>query len=371
MRLLSALGGRRTPARQDPHDRGDARHILFNVQLLRFLAAFAILFTHIADILFHGSPLVTAIPWTGGVDVFFVISGFIMAWMTAGDFGKPGAAARFLLRRIVRVVPPYWFFTIILIVAVVAAGGRLRNTTAEPMQVLTSLLFVPWPRIDGQLVPILAQGWTLNYEMFFYLAFALSMLFRRGLLILACTFTALVAVHPFVPDNWFALAFYTDPLILEFLLGIALGRLYLSGVRLNPIAAALMITLAIIAFLALPAIEGPFAHVIRVGGPAGLLTAAVILAPEPRRIGRILGAAKLGGDASYTLYLSHTLIIFPLVLLAELAAIDLPWLVLTISLFVAISFSVAFYRWAEAPFTKLLGRRLHAQASYGPATVAP
>lgn len=348
-----------------------ARSILFNVQLLRFLAAFAILFSHAADLLFHGSPLVTAIPWTAGVDVFFVISGFIMTWMTAGEFGEPQAARRFLMRRIVRIVPTYWFFTLLLAVVVIAAGGRLRNTTAEPIQVVTSLFFVPWPRIDGLLNPILAQGWTLNFEMFFYAAFALSLLLRRGLPILALCFIALVAVNPLVPEEWFVLAFYTDPMILEFLAGIALARLYLAGVRLTAVAASLLVATAVIGFVAMRLVGGGGEHIVQVGIPAALFTAAIVLAPEPHRLGRLLGAAKIGGDASYTLYLSHTLIVFPLVLIGQKVGINLPWLMLAIILVIAIAFSILFYRWVEAPLTAVLGRRLRAQGARGAATSAP
>lgn len=347
------------------------RPILYNVQLLRFVAAFAILFTHGADQLFHGSPLVTAIPWTGGVDVFFIVSGFIMTWMTAGEFGKSQGAWRFLLRRIVRVAPTYWFFTLLLVAAVVVAGGRLRNTTADLAQVLTSLLFVPWPRIDGQLNPILAQGWTLNFEMFFYASFALSMLFKRGLQVLAGCFIVLVTLNPIVPEGWFVLAFYSDPIIFEFLAGVALARLYRRGMRLNSRGAALLVALAVIAYLLIPPIEGRFARVLGVGFPAFLLTAALIFAPEPQRTGRIFGAARVGGDASYTLYLSHTLIALPCVLLAQRAGIDAPWLVLAIILVGALSFSILFYRSVEAPVTTVLGRKLHLRAARVAATVAP
>lgn len=347
------------------------RPILYNVQLLRFMAAFAILFAHGADLLLPRSPLIDAIPWTAGVDVFFVVSGFIMTWMTAGEFGTSQAARRFVLRRIVRIVPPYWFFTILLAAAVVAAGGRLRNTTADPVQLLTSLFFVPWPRITGQMNPILAQGWTLNFEMFFYASFALSMLFRRGLLMLAGCFVVLVALHPIVPDGWFVLAFYTNPIILEFLAGIAIARVYLMGKRLNFLGVALLLTLAVFAFMIIPSIEGRFARVWELGFPAVLLTAAVIFVPEPQRIGRFLRYAGTGGDASYTLYLSHTLIVFPAVLLAEKAEIDAPWLVLTIILVGALSFAILFYRWVEAPVTIVLGRKLHLRAARGAETVAP
>jgi exopolysaccharide production protein ExoZ len=362
---------RLTGARSSTHLLQVRRQVIFNVQLLRFLAAAAILLTHTASLLLPATSPIWAVPWTGGVDVFFVISGFIMTWMTAGQFGSDGAAAQFLRRRIIRIVPPYWFFTFAVIAIVIVAGGRVRNTTADPVQVLTSLLFVPWPRIDGNLNPILSQGWTLNYEMFFYLAFALSMMFRRGLLLLVIAFCLLVAMHAFIPSSWFVLAFYSDPIILEFVAGIALARVYLTGRRVPPLTSLLMIAAAVLWFALVPIDAGDFSEPISVGIPAALLTSALVLAPEPLRLGPIRRAFRAGGDASYTLYLSHTLTAGAVIMLCAWIGLGSPWAVIGIASACAIIFAVLFYEILEAPFTAFLGRRFHARVSEGPATVAP
>jgi peptidoglycan/LPS O-acetylase OafA/YrhL len=148
-----------------------AKPVLFNVQMMRFFAAFGVLLSHTMGFTIPPGAPVWSVPLTAGVHVFFVISGFIMVWMTANQFGDAAAARKFLLRRIIRIVPPYWFFTFIVIAAVAAQGGQIRNTTASWDLIATSLLFIPWPRSDGMLIPIMAQGWTLNFEMFFYLVF--------------------------------------------------------------------------------------------------------------------------------------------------------------------------------------------------------
>ena len=346
------------------------RQLIFNVQLLRFLAAAAVLFTHTFTLLLPQSPL-SIVPWIGGVDVFFVISGFIMTWMTLGQFGSAHASRRFLLRRIIRIVPPYWFFTLLTIAVVVAAGGRIRNTTADGAQIATSLLFIPWPRIDGAFVPILAQGWTLNYEAFFYLAFAVAMLFRGGLPLLVGGFAALAIAHPFLPPPWFVLGYFSHPVILEFVAGIALAHAYISGLRLPAWASLLLIVAAIAWYAFCPTDAGSFTQPLRLGIPAALLASALVLAPEPPRLDPMRRALQAGGDASYTLYLSHTLTVNAVIALCGKLGMAAPWLVIGLALGAAIAFAVLFYFLVEAPVTSWLGRHMHARVSQGPATVAP
>jgi exopolysaccharide production protein ExoZ len=346
------------------------RQVIFNVQLLRFIAAASVLFTHTYGLLVS-SRVLAAVPWTGGVDIFFVISGFIMTWMTRGQFGKASDARRFLLRRIIRIVPPYWFFSLVVIAIVLVAGGRIRHTTVDSAQIVTSLLFIPWPRADGNYYPILAQGWTLNYEMFFYLAFAVALLFRRGLLLLVIAFAAMVAMRPYLPLSWFVLGYLSDPIIFEFVAGIGLARLYLAGMRLPAAVSILLIAAAILWYALWTADAGGFTQALQIGVPATLLTGALVLSPEPERVGPFRRFLRKGGDASYTLYLSHTLTVNAVVLLGVKLGVHAPWVLIVAAMLAAILLALLFYELVEAPFTAFLGRRLHARVSGGPATVAP
>ena len=215
------------------------RPLLTNVQFLRFLAAVAVLVGHAGDLFMPAAAHLRTIPWSAGVDIFFVISGFVMTYLTQGQFGRPGAPRAFLIRRIIRIVPPYWLFTTLMVVAVLLFSDHIRNTELDGASVITSYLFVPWPRVaDGQLNPLLSQGWTLNYEAFFYLAFAAALFFRRGLVWLAGGFLLLAALHPLVPAHLFVLKFWTNPIILEFLGGAGLAVLFLRGLRLSAVGLA-------------------------------------------------------------------------------------------------------------------------------------
>jgi peptidoglycan/LPS O-acetylase OafA/YrhL len=347
------------------------RQVLFNVQLLRFFAAFAILFTHTVNLFMPGSPLVAGVPWVGGVDVFFVISGFIMTWMTREQFGNRAAAANFLKRRIIRVVPPYWFFTLLTVAAVLVAGGRIKNVTADPALVISSLAFIPWPRIDGIMVPILPQGWTLNYEAFFYLAFALCMTMRRGLAILVAAFVLFAASAWFIPDRWFVARFFADPIILEFVAGIGLGRLYLAGVRLAPVVSAALIVAAVATYFVMPEVGDTFYRPLHLGIPAALLASALILGPEPKRLNWLGEAIKAGGDASYTLYLSHKLVVAAVVIGCGLAGVESNAAAIIIALIAALAFALIFYRFAEAPVLAGLGNRFKLRGPQVAAAVAP
>lgn len=338
------------------------REIIHNVQVLRFVAAAAIVITHQAALLIpydEESSWFWAVPWTAGADLFFVISGFVMLLLTHQAFGQKGAASDFLKRRIIRIVPPYWFFTTLTVAAVVAAGGRLAGTTVDLPQLLTSYSFVPWPRADGQINPILSQGWTLNYEAFFYAAFALALLSRRGLLALCIVFLTLVLLHPVVPERLFIIRFWTSPIILEFLAGIALARIYLAGVRLSQIGSYALLALAVITFAILSQQHfGLFSRFVTQGLPATLLSAGLILAMEPSRIGTFRRLLQQGGNASYTIYLAHGMTVHAFALLWKKLGVGLPWLGVGIGVTVAILSAVAFYAMAERPLTQALQRKL-------------
>jgi peptidoglycan/LPS O-acetylase OafA/YrhL len=351
-----------------PQPAGVKRPTISNIQFLRFAAAAAVLFSHTCDLLLPPTSFVWAVPWSAGVDLFFVISGFIMAWLTHGQFGEPGAAPRFLRGRIVRIVPPYWLFTGLMILTVLFLGEHVRHTTIDPDQIATSLAFVPWPRHGGQINPILSQGWTLNYEAFFYACFALAMMARRGLLGLGVAFVALAALHPLVPDSWFVLKFYSQPIILEFLGGIGLARLYIAGERLSPVGSGLCAAGAILSYFLLRDLTD---RVLYFGVPALALAAAFMLAPEPRRLGPVRRFLRFGGDSSYTLYLSHTFTVNGVVLLWRSLGVGPPVVAIFAALAVAVAAAMLFYSFVEAPFTRWLGDLLRVRVAYGPASVAP
>ena len=345
---------------------------LTNIQLLRFFAAAAVLVGHAGDLFMPQSTAWRAVPWSGGVDVFFVISGFVMTYLTQGRFGQPGAPSAFLLRRVIRIVPPYWLFTTMMVAAVLLFGEHVRNTRLDPSVVASSYFFVPWPRADGQLNPLLSQGWTLNYEAFFYVLFAIALCSRRGLIWLGGAFAVLVAAHPIIPAAWFIAKFWTNPIILEFLGGIGLGVLFLRGRRLPLWASLALAAGAVAVHLAAGVLEpGMIRRMTQIGLPALLLCASLVLAPEPTSPGPVRRALVAGGDSSYTLYLSHTFTLNAALIAWDHSGLGMPAAAMGLAMLLSIAAAVLMYRWIERPMTDALHLMTGTSRARGAAAVAP
>ena len=137
----------------------DSRSIQ-SVQALRALAALLVVFEHV-DMAKVGA---------FGVDIFFVISGFVIAYVSRTD-----TPARFMLKRLFRIIPLYWSATVLVFLVACLAPWALKSTTNDLGDLIKSLLFIPYMKDSGAVQPVLFLGWTLNYEMFFYAIFAVSM----------------------------------------------------------------------------------------------------------------------------------------------------------------------------------------------------
>ncbi len=119
-------------------------------------------------------------PLLYGVDIFFVVSGYIMYRTSHHLFGSASGVTLFALKRLIRIVPLYWAFTTLMVGVLVVMGDQLRSTQFDLWNVVSSYFFIPSERPDGRIAPVLSLGWTLNYEMFFYAIFAAGLLFPGG-----------------------------------------------------------------------------------------------------------------------------------------------------------------------------------------------
>jgi exopolysaccharide production protein ExoZ len=306
---------------------------LFALQLLRAVAATGVVVAHVRYDLLHHFGLVTALPGflnagAAGVDLFFVISGFVMVYSSETLFGRDRAAAVFLARRVARIVPLYWLMSAVM-VAYCAVRGFAASETG-PAHIVLSFLFIPYPRPSGEMSPLYGVGWTLNYEMFFYAVFAVCLAARRALTVvragIALAVLALVGgLWPGLPG---ALAVWADPIVLEFVLGMLLALGYRRGVRLPGWAVAPLL----IAALALTLAYNEWGTVLLprwlgFGVPGAMAVAALVLAPRDIAIGWV----DRVGDASYALYLCHPMVIAAARMLALKGYLDpaaMPWLYL-------------------------------------------
>ncbi len=278
--------------------------MLVYIQILRFVAALAVIAFHVLGAPPPGfevpeSAVSFVLSYGGrGVDLFFVISGFVIFYATRS---APSTPAEFLRRRVERIVPLYFF--VIFAVTVLAVTLPATFGTPDwytPRHILKSLAFIAFT--DGEM-PVVYVGWSLEYEMYFYLATALLMALTREVWRnIAVMFSALALLGQ-IPGVGAALgnaAFFTDPMILEFVLGVIVGHI-VAHRRIDwplPVAAGC----AIAALLATDSAS----RVIVSGLPAACLVAAAAWASrrrlEPSWPERVL--ARLG-DASYSIYLAQ------------------------------------------------------------------
>ncbi|MGB3407801.1 MAG: acyltransferase [Jannaschia sp.] len=296
------------PSRSQPPAR------IRSIQYLRAIAALAVVALHASErvdaylpaALDGGLHLGHA-----GVDLFFVISGFIM-WSIGRE--APSDPLRFLARRAIRVVPPYWIATSAWVAVMLLVGAQWIAIT--PAHVGQSLLFVPhWsPTFPDRFWPVLVPGWTLIFEMFFYGMFALSLLAAgmRRLGVLTALLLALVLAGVVIRPNTAVAAAYTSPLLLEFLSGCfvaeVLRRWPGGAVRGAGFVVVGLLVLAVLGSGAAtdqtswsrPMILG-LACVLIVAGTVGLEDRL----PDLPLLERL-------GDASYAIYLFHLFLLVPL-----------------------------------------------------------
>ena len=300
-----------------------------NIQALRGAAVLMVVLFHLAGMegeFGGGERLLPGLVGVGraGVDLFFVISGFIMVAVTAGGRRGPKAAGEFLYHRATRIYPVYWLFTAVLIglqVLMPQYGDPARWSTVS---IPRSLLLLP-----QQGLPVLVVGWTMVHEIYFYLVFALFLLAPerlRGALLAAwlATVVALPALLPGLspPAKAPVLALITHPLTAEFVAGAAIALFARRGVRVpgrSVIGAGVLLLLTGYAFLA-PTSPGREAwpegwtRVAVFGLPAALVLAGAV-SLEFSSGGLLPRWLRSVGDASYSIYLVQ---IFPLLALGRL-----------------------------------------------------
>ena len=272
--------------------------MITNIQALRGVAALMVVVFHLVVKLrpfgFDGSQVSF---FQGGVDIFFVISGFIMVHVSRT---RERSGGQFMTDRVIRIVPLYWLLTV--------AAYFIGSGYARPFgDLLRSLAFLPSgtaplfnPLVDG--------GWTLNLELYFYAIFAASLALARAeqyrFMIVVGALAAVAIAALLLPGRYWP--FYGNEIVFEFVIGMALARSAELLRMIRPSAAWLMV-LAGAGLMAFQTLAGLGSRLLADGLPAGLIVAgAVSLDAAGRRT--TSPAALLLGAISYALYLSHVLV---------------------------------------------------------------
>jgi exopolysaccharide production protein ExoZ len=278
-----------------------------SVQFLRFVAAMLVVLSHanyVADAFFpkSSSTLVTYLLDFGrcGVHIFFVISGFVMVYSTFSRV--PAMSPRdFLMRRFFRIYPIYGLYALAYLAWKITESGQ----PLAVVDVLRSLAL--WPGYSSLLI---GQGWTLSYEVYFYICFAvvIPLGMKRSIAALLTFFVISIALRRLLPIEQPAADIISNPLLLEFLAGCGIAAAVLNGFELSLTACRLTIGLAVLIFVAGLCLGYNRIPTVLVWGiPSTLLVGGFAFAEiKGQKINQKV--AELG-DSSYSLYLIHAILL--------------------------------------------------------------
>ncbi len=331
--------------------------MLLNVQLLRAVAAYLVVTVHLGTLLFAaGVSQEPTVFGNCGVDLFFVISGYLMVLTTSE---KPTSAKRFILSRIIRVVPMYWICTLLVFSLAMFTPDVLRSTSASTIDLVKSLIFIPFDKGQGRIQPVLFLGWTLNYEMFFYFVFALSLLLprRRSAVAALLVIWAMPLFGWLFPSVSIVVRFYGDLIVLEFAIGMALALAMRRWGSLSPMAAWLAILAGAAVLLGRYLVVPLGERALWSGVPAtAILCGAISL--ETHGYACRSRFVQLLGVASYTLYLVHPFVIQAFVKAVPIAEVAGSPVLLTGTILLVLGLvgavAVTLHWTVERPLTRLL-----------------
>lgn len=342
---------------------------LTEIQLLRAFAVFLVALAHSSSQI--NAPQLFR-PELGhfGVDIFFIISGFIMVLTT--EKKKQGAIS-FFLDRLTRIVPVYWFYSFVLLAVSIIAPSALRGTEFSLGHLILSLGFIPHvnPATES-FSPFLRLGWTLNMEMMFYCVFSLAMFthFQKRVTIASTTLAVLVILGygstAINVDLWGPIEFWSSDLVLEFIMGMGLGILYvrkrIPQIKMSVAAGIFIFGLCLAYYFSDAAIESQFRGIFW-GIPAAMIVLSVLITTRQEPVTLISRTFAGVGNASFTIYLSHIFFFSILRLIWQSLKLPQGTLLAQISfqfLAIILAFTCGYlaYKIVEVPLTNAVRRQI-------------
>jgi len=287
---------------------------LQSIQALRGVAILLVILVHAKRYeAFYAGDLLPNVLGAGqaGVDLFFVISGFIMVTITQNKFGKgTRETAKFLGKRICRIYPLYWFFTFLLLPAYFLKPDFIHSSeVTRHVDLFGSLTLYP-----TGIRPIIWQAWSLSLEVYFYLIFAVilfckekllyKMLFAWGLFVV---FGYIIKSYVFASDVSPALGLLVDPMTLEFIGG---GFIALLLREMQWRGAPFLLGLGATCLVCGAFIESDPNHSLRIllfGIPSLMILTGAVLCERSNQFHFSKGLVFIG-DISYSVYLSHVMV---------------------------------------------------------------
>jgi peptidoglycan/LPS O-acetylase OafA/YrhL len=225
---------------------------LESIRLLRFFAVAFIVVFHAETYLLRMAQGVRTTPSVVipfGTDLFFVISGFLMVYVTAS---KSLTFPQFIVPRFARLIPLYWLFTTLMLTILILAPNLFHTTKLDVWHVAASYALVPYPHpFTGVPRPLLVWGWILNLLIPISAIYALFLGFpvRTRVFFVGAALLSVVVLNQFVRDRFGLINFYGSPITLEFVFGMTIGVFYLEFGHIRPLYASILVIvgLAIVA----------------------------------------------------------------------------------------------------------------------------
>jgi exopolysaccharide production protein ExoZ len=289
-----------------------------NIQALRGIAVLLVVLLHSLHIEQKYGGAQSLLPdflqfGMAGVDLFFVISGFVMVTVTRGKFQNPRDSLRFAYHRMARIYPTYWVYSVLLVAVWLVRPNWINNAGGNQVDFLASFLLLP-----SHILPLVVVGWTLIHEVYFYLVFAVILLLtpeRRLAYAVLLWAGGIFLVNVYSSSASALVAVASHPLTLEFIGGCLIAMAYFRSAgtmttkRLLTLAASAA-AVSLGGFLYYQHITGSIVlpdwwRVIILGIPALFVVHCL---SNAERNGFVLHPALVSvGDASYSIYLSHIL----------------------------------------------------------------
>lgn len=322
------------------------------LQFLRGIAAVMVVFHHV----FRSSvpemqPFAVTDFGRPGVLIFFVLSGFVMMHSCRNE-----TPADFLTRRIIRMVPLYWIMTGVM-AAIILRGTLSSGQSFDRVpELIQSLLFIPHyhAQVTDKIWPILVPGWTLNYEMFFYIVFFIGVLLRRPGPVATVILAVLVLLGLVIDSGNAIVITWTSPFLLLFLAGMAAATLW-DRIDLRPAAVLLPFGVVAVVLGAVKLLSADWNTPVMIAGC--VMTFFGVLGVQSLWPSIRAGWLALIGDASYSIYLSHTIILVPvLAILKKVPVSGSPKvaLVLIVAPTVCTVLGILIYKYLEKPMIDAL-----------------
>jgi len=338
--------------------------VIQSIQFMRAIAALFVLYFHAITMVSTHGGYKTAVSCSGavGVDIFFIISGFVIFLLTNRKAQPPG---KFLARRVIRISPPYWLYTSITVALLLFVPEAYRRLKFDPVFVLTSYFFLLGDNTAGHPGTVLGVGWTIAFELYFYVLFTVALLFTprsplRTIIPVIFFGTALSFLIKDIP-SFAQVAISALP--LEFLAGCLLAKAYLARYFLPQKLCLPLITVALgeiwyVGYVHMFTDPLAAGRVVFFGLPAMTLVYCIVSLEAISHL-KFPKIVLFIGNSSYSLYLCHGFVLLAVVKLWLAADLqNLPSInLLATGIFAAICIGSASYFLFERPVTRWLMKR--------------